>query len=188
MGIFWIIFSVIAVYILLVYVASRFVVPFMGWRGFERPVAVPEGISMKIAELESHAVDQQSYLTLVYDFVLEKTLNQWEHTRFRAATHIPRAFVKDLKEIWETKKFVYCTGINYLIFVMLTGSKFFSAKGGSASGGKAVNEFIRVRHVFVNFFIHQYIQVKIGDKWVDVDPAGTGIRGKPLGTHLAGFG
>jgi hypothetical protein len=42
--------------------------------------------------------------------------------------------------------------------------------------------------VFVNFVIHQYLQVKVDNGWIDVDPAGTGIRGKPLGKHLSWFG
>jgi hypothetical protein len=69
---------------------------------------------------------------------------------------------------------------------MLVNSKYFSAKGGSASGGKARD--VRVRHVFVNFFIHQYLQVNIAGRWIEVDPAGTGIRGKPMGSHLVWFG
>lgn len=172
----WILATIIIVYCLLIYVVTRIVVPFMGWRGFERPKAVPQEIRIKIAELESQAQSQEDYLKLVYDFVLHKTKNQWNHTRFRAFYHIPRAFVKSLEEIWNTKDFLYCTGINYLVYVLLAESKFFRP------------EDVKVRHVFVNFFIHQYIKVKVGSAWVSVDPAGTGIRGKPLGTHLAGFG
>lgn len=173
---FYIFFVIVAVYCFLVYVASRFVVPFMEWGGFKPPVKIPEEIRQAILDLESKTKDQASFLQAVYNLVMEKNRNQWNHTRFLAAIRLPRAFVKDLSEIWQTKDFIYCTAINYLVAAMLVNSKYFEA------------EDIKVRHVFVNMFIHQYLQVKVGEKWVDVDPAGTGIRGKPLGTHLSFFG
>lgn len=172
----WIILSAIIVYIFLVYVASRFVVPFMGWGGFKPAVKVPDEIKAAIADLELRAHDQQSYLEAVFNLIMEKNERQWKHTRFKAATRLLRAFVTDLGEIWSTKDFLYCTSIDYLAAALLVNSKYFKS------------EDIKVRHTFVNFFIHQYIQVRVGDKWIDFDPAGTGIRGRPLGTHLAGFG
>lgn len=148
----------------------------MGWGGLRPPRSVPDEIKAAIVDLELRGHDQLSYLEVVYELVLDKNRHQWRHSRFQAALRLPRAFVTDLSEIWETKDFIYCTAMNYLVAVLLVNSKYFKA------------EDIRVRHVFVNFFIHQYLQVNVGGKWVDVDPAGTGIRGKPLGTHLAGFG
>jgi hypothetical protein len=152
------------------------VVPFMDWEGFKPPRQTPEEVKAAIAELELRAHDQRSYLEAVYELVLDKTLHQYKHTRFKAAFYIPRAFVSDLSEIWQTHDFLYCTGINYLLYVLLIKSKYFKP------------EDVRVKHVFVNFFIHQYLQVRIGDRYIDVDPAGTGIRGKPLGTYLRFFG
>ncbi len=168
--------AIIAVYFFLIFLLTRLVVPFMSFKGFEKPERVPEEIKGKISELENKSREPMSYLQAVYDLVLHKTLHQWKHSRFKAGIMFPRAFVKDLREIWQTNRFLYCTGINYLIYVMLINSRFFK------------HDDIKVRHVFVNFFIHQYLQVKVGDKWVGVDPAGTGIRGKPLGEHLSFFG
>lgn len=167
---------ILCAYSLLVFFISRFAVPFMEFGGFTPARRVPEEIKVAIADLEVRATDQRSYLEAAYELVMEKNKNQWHHTRFQAAFKFHRAFVKDLSEIWETKDFIYCTAINYLMAAFLVHSKYF--KPGD----------IRVRHVFVNMFIHQYLQVNVNAKWVDVDPAGTGIRGKPLGTHLAGFG
>ena len=176
MNIFWIIFVLAAVYLFLVFFMTRRIVPFMSFKGFERPMQVPEEIKNTISELENRSQEPIAYLQAVYDLVLDKTLHQWHHTRFKAGTQFPRAFVKDLNEIWQTRDFLYCTGINYLVYVMLTSSRFFK------------HSDIRVRYVFVNFFIHQYLQVRVGKNWTDVDPAGTGIRGKPLGAHLSFFG
>lgn len=171
-----IILGLAALYSFCIYIASRFLVPFMSFSGFKAPAKIPEEIKAAILDLELRATSERTYLEAAYELVLDKTLHQWHHTRFAAATHLHRAFVKDLGEIWLTKKFLYCTAINYLLFTLLVGSKYFKT------------EDVKVRHVFVNFFIHQYLKVKVNGGWVDVDPAGTGIRAKPLGTHLAGFG
>lgn len=139
-------------------------------------VEITKEIANQIIELENLSHDQFSYLQVVYNFILEKNKHQWGHTRGQAAIRFPRLFVKGLEEIWNTKDFVYCTAINFVIFVLLVKSKFFKP------------EDIRARYVFVNMVIHQYLQVKVDGIWVDFDPAGTGIRGKPLGTHLSFFG
>ncbi|MDE2311661.1 MAG: hypothetical protein KGJ93_01030 [Patescibacteria group bacterium] len=176
MHFFWIIIGFLVFYIFLVYVASRFVVPFMGWAGFKPATDVPPELQPVIQDLENKTFDQYTYLQAVFDLIMQKNFKQWNHTRFQAAIRLPRAFVKDLSEIWNTQDFIYCTGMNYLAAALLVNGKYFKPQD------------IKVRHVFVNFFIHQYLQVRVGEKWVDFDPAGTGIRGKPLGTHLAGFG
>ena len=152
MNIFFWVLLFVAVYFFLVFVVSRFVVPFMGFKQYLSPTDLPPEIKQAIAELENKSRDQMSYLRAVYDLVLDKTLHQWRHTRMKAAFRMPRAWVKDLSEIWQTRDFIYCTGINYLIFTMLTGSKYFKPAD------------IKVRHVFVNFFIHQYLQVRVGNK------------------------
>lgn len=171
----WVIL-ILVIYCFLVYVASRFIVPFMGFSGFKAPREVPEEIKAAVADLEIKATDQRSFLEAAYELVMEKNHSQWNHTRFQAAFRLPRAFVTDLAEIWQTKDFIYCTAMNFLLATLLASSKYFK------------QEDILVRHVFVNMFIHQYLKVKVGDTWVDVDPAGSGIRGKPLGSHLSWFG
>ncbi len=176
MIILWVVLIVAAVYIFLVYIASRLVVPFMEFGGFKPATKVPEEIKAAIIDLELRSTNQRSYLETVFELVMEKNYRQWNHTRFNAIAHLHRAFVKNLSEIWETKDFIYCTAINYLVAALLVNSKYFKP------------EDIQVRHVFVNMFIHQYLKVRVGGNWVDVDPAGTGIRGKPLGTHLVWFG
>ena len=176
MNIFLTITAILSGYFLLVFVGFRLVVPFMGFKQYSPPTNLPQEVRETILELENKSTDQMSYLKAVYNLIMQKNNQQWHHGRFKAATHLHRLFVKNLQEIWQTKKFIYCTGINFVIYTMLVNSKFFKVSD------------IKVKHCFANMILHQYLQVKIGDKWIDVDPAGTGIRGKPLGTHLAGFG
>ena len=171
-----IILFLISGYAFAVFVLLRLIAPFMGFRKYALPANIPPEVRQAILELESRSADQASYLKETYDFILQKNLQQWRHTRGKAALHIHRLFLRDLSKIWNTQGFVYCTGINFVTYVLLARSKFF------------VESDVRLRHVFANMVSHQYLQVKVGEKWVDADPAGIGIRGKPLGTHLAGFG
>jgi hypothetical protein len=172
---FWILL-ILAIYVTLVFVVARLVAPFYGFKNPKVPESLPAEIKKAIVELEAKSSDQQSYLQAVYDLVLDKTLYQWKHTRFKAGIRLSRGFVKDLSEIWSTQDFIYCTAINYVSFVLLTGSKYFQTSD------------VKVRHVFLNFVAHQYLQVKVGEKWIDFDPSGSGIRGKKLGTHASIFG
>jgi len=163
-------------YVLIVFMGFRLLVPFMGFKKPGLPVVIPKEIKNIITELEISSSSPDQYLRAVYNLVLNKTLHQWKHNRFQAVLRLPRLFVRDLHDIWRTEDFIYCTGINYVMFIMLSNSSFFKP------------EDIEFRHVFVNFVVHQYLKVKVGDNWVAVDPAGTGIRGKPLGSHLVFFG
>jgi len=167
---------VVVVYLFLVFVVARLVAPFYGFKPWQPPINLPSEIKETIVILENKSHDQASYLQEVYNLVLDKTLHQWHHTRFKAGTRINRGFIKDLLEIWQTRDFVYCTAINYTAYVLLTGSRFFKASD------------IKTKVVFLNFVAHQYLQVKAGGKWIDFDPAGSGIRNKPLGTHASIFG
>lgn len=168
--------GIIGIYFFIVFVVLRLVVPFMGFGKYEPQTFVTDEIKNQIVELENLSHDQLSYLQAVYNFILEKNRKQWKHTRGQAAIRLPRLFVKDLTEIWQTTDFVYCTAINFVIYSLLINSIFFQI------------EDIRAQHVFVNMVIHQYLQVRVNGKWIDIDPAGTGIRGKPLGYHLSIFG
>lgn len=168
--------AILGGYFLIVFVVLRFVAPFMGFKGYKIPQDVPVEIMNAIFDLENKTTNQQTYLEGVYKLVLYKTNYQWKHTRFQAALRLNKLFVKDLQNIWSTPDFLYCTAINYLGFTMLVKSKYFKI------------EDIRVKHVFLNFVIHQYLQIKIGENWVDFDPSGAGIRGYNLGSHASFFG
>jgi hypothetical protein len=167
---------VAVIYFFLVFVLLRLVAPFYGFRQYAPPTDLPPKVREAILGLENKSHDQMSYLQAVYDFVTDKTINQWKHTRFKSATNFSRGFINDLEEIWESEGFVYCTAINFVAYTLIANSKFFKV------------EDVKVRHVFLNFITHQYLQVRVGGKWMDFDPAGSGIRGGGLGTHASIFG
>jgi hypothetical protein len=41
---------------------------------------------------------------------------------------------------------------------------------------------------FFNFFIHQYLKVRVANNLIFADPAGASIRGELLGGHINFFG
>lgn len=176
MDILNILFWIFVVYFFIVFIGLRFVAPFMGFKQYLPPNILPEEIKQEIKNLEASSHDQESYLKLAYDLVMQKTLHRWKHSRFQAAFKLPRLFVNDLEEIWHTNKFIYCTGINFILYTLLANSKYFKA------------EDVKIKYVFLNFVLHQYLKVKVNGIWVDADPAGAGIRGKPLGQHASLFG
>lgn len=166
----------LAGYFFIVFVVLRLIAPFMGFSGYKMPQNVPLEVLQAVKDLENKTTNQQAYLEGVYKLVLYKTNYQWKHTRFQAALRLNKLFVKDLQNIWSTQDFLYCTAINYLGFTMLVKSKYFKI------------EDIKVKYVFLNFVVHQYLQIKVGENWVDFDPAGAGIRGFNLGSHASLFG
>ncbi|MCL5666479.1 MAG: hypothetical protein M1383_01790 [Patescibacteria group bacterium] len=176
MHIILIILIVIAAYFFLVFFVLRLVAPYMGFKRYALPENLPEEMRQKIAELENRTSTPSEYLQETYNLVLDKTLHQWKHGRLQAGIKLHRLFVKDLAEIWRTPKFVYCQAINCVVFALLAKSKFFTA------------DDVKIRHVFLNFVPHQYLLVKINNEWIDVDPAGAGIRGNGLGSHAEWFG
>jgi len=167
--------AVVAGYFFVVFFLFRLVVPFMGFAGFS-PEALPEDMKAVARELESKSSGPREYAEAVYLVILDKTKKQWDHRRFKAGTYLHRLFVKDADKMWKTDKFLYCQAINYLSFLLLINSRFFKPSD------------IRAKVVFLNFVPHQYLQVKVEGGWVDMDPAGSGIRNRPLGTHASFFG
>lgn len=176
MDVIFYIFILIATYFFLVFVLLRLVAPFMGFGEYKPAFQDFLEIKTAVENLKRQSFDQMTFLENLYKFILNKNQKQWGHTRGMAAVMPHRLFVKNLEAIWTTEKFVYCNAINYVAYAMLLMSKFFKP------------EDIRSCHVFLNFVPHQYLQVKVYGKWIDFDPAGSGIRGGVLGTHASFFG
>jgi hypothetical protein len=169
--------SIVFIYFLLVFVGFRLVVPFMGFKQYSPPIGnLPQEIKQAVSDLEIKSHDQMSYLEAAYGLIMQKNFQQWKHSRFYAAVRPYRAFITDISELWNTNEFIYCTSMNFLLYTLLANSKFFKSSD------------VKLFYSFANMIIHQYMKIKVGDKWIDADPAGTGIKNKPLGTHLAGFG
>jgi hypothetical protein len=172
MDILYYLVVILAAYFFIVFVLLRLVVPFMGFGRLRLPKALPEEYKVAIADLEGKASSSEEYLRLAYDLVLSK----WHAGRMDTIYHAPKAFRTDILKIWNQPGYAHCTTMNYVLFILLAGSKYFKP------------EDIQVKSVFFNMFIHQYLKVRIGDRWINADPGGAAIRGLPFGARARFFG
>lgn len=163
---------IIAGYFFVVFVLLRLVAPFMGFKQYAPPADLPAEARQTVADLESGSTDAQSYLKAAYDF----TRSRWQATRGQAITQLPKLFREDFVSLWMQPGYAHCTTQNYILYTLLANSRFFKAKD------------VKVRHVFLNFVPHQYLQVRIGDNWIDADPAAGSALGIPFGRHGSFFG
>jgi hypothetical protein len=168
---FWVL-VVIAAYFFIVFVLLRLLVPFMGFRGLEVPAAIPLELANLIASLEKMHTDPDNYMAAAYHAVVSR----WYAGRMHTLYFAPLAFRKDLAKIWASPGYAHCNTQNYFLYVLLTKSSFFKA------------EDVRVKTVFFNFFIHQFLQVRRGSNWIALDPAGSSIRGLLMGSYCSFFG
>jgi len=172
MTIVLVILIIIAAYFFLVFVVLRLVAPFMGFGGYQPPVDLPAEATQTIADLENRSTDKKTYLKAVYDFVQSR----WQATRGQALTKLSKLFRENFVSLWRQPGYAHCTTQNFILHTLLVNSKFFKA------------DDVKVKHVFLNFVPHQYLRVRVGEQWIDVDPAAGSALGIPFGRHGSFFG
>lgn len=135
-----------------VFVLSRFIIPHSGFEEEKIPEKLPETMLEKIREIKSRASDAERFLNLTYDYLGEKYRSERFNTIFKF-----HYLFKSLDQAWQMSGFMPCTISNYFLKIFLVKSGWFEETD------------IRRRYVFVNFVPHQYLKVKINDKWLDID-------------------
>lgn len=163
-------YYIIAVYILLVFVLSRFIIPHLGFKEEKVPETIPASMLEKINEIKNQVNTKEHFLNLAYNYLGSRFRSE----RFNTFLKLNYLF-KSVDAVWQLDGYMPCTINNFLLKIFLVKSGWFNEKD------------VRRQHVFVNFVPHQYLQVKIGDKWLDVD-VGEKQRGLPIGKHLKYFG
>ena len=162
--------SIIIIYIITVFILSRLVIPHLGFKKDNLPINISDNINRKIQELKNKANSKNEFLKLAYDFLGSK------YKTGRLLTFLKLHYLfKNVDEVWDMSGFMPCTQSGYLMRIFLIRSGFFK------------EEEICIKHTFVDFNIHQYLQVKINDVWLDVD-VGEQQRGMLIGNHLKFFG
>lgn len=168
----FIILTVVAGYFVLAFVVFRLIVPFMGFKPYQVPKELPEEVRLKIKELEAQSQDQDEYLLKAFQFVISR----WYAVRYKAVTELHKLFRSDMEKIWHETGYAHCSTQNFILHALLVGSRFYKP------------EDVRVRHVFLNFVPHQYMEVKVAGKWIDVDPAAVSSGITVFGKHGEGLG
>lgn len=139
------------IFYVLLLLSFRLFVPYLGFKRVPIPRVLPEDIRQVIERLDKDSSNNEMYLRKAYDYVT----THYYGSRVKTVTHFWYAFKNPL-----TSKdgFMYCMQQNYLLRTLLIGS------------GRFTEDDIKIFVRPFNFFIHQYLRVKLNPKWVNVDP------------------
>lgn len=134
------------------------------------PDNLPAGLEIEIRRISASS-DKEAYLQKAYDYLSAR----YRGGRMKTYALIHKAFQKDLEYLWEEPGFMHCTNMNFLLRTMLIKSGLFN------------EEDIHLKWTFVWFVSpHQYVQVDVGDRWIDVD-IWAKRYGIEFGDHAHGF-
>ncbi len=155
------ILAIITTYFIFVFVLLRLTIPHLGFKKETLPEVLPSDFSKIITDISARSKDSLDLLKNVYEYVTA----QYPGSRLRTITNFWVAYEEPVNH---KPGFLPCTSQNYLIRLMLVKS------------GRFQEQDIKIVATPFNLFIHQYLKVKVGDIWMDVDPWSHFI-GVPLG-------
>lgn len=158
----------IGFYIFLVFFLSRLIVPHYGFTKSKIPEKIPQEWEEVIEDLKKTAHSQEEYLKNAYGYIS----THYKGGRFKTVLRFKLLFQDPFSH---KDGYIQCNIQNYLLRVLLVKSGWFEEKD------------IQVKVTILNFFTHQYLQVKVGGEWIDVDPHES-YKGVPLGKHSQWFG
>lgn len=131
---------------------------------------LPPALRHQVAILQNCS-DKHECLERAYQILLAR----YHGSLLKTYTKFWRVFERDLDKLWSQSGFMHCSNINYLLRTLLIKNGFFAEAD------------IRLRWTLIWYFSpHQYAQVKIGGRWINVDIWGRryGIK---LGDYARGF-
>lgn len=169
-----IVLIVLVFYFLVVFVFLRLIVPFMGFKKYKIPEHIPVSMTLEIKRMKSENNNAATYLNSAYEFIKERWQDGRGTGRLNTIKYFFLIFRTDLNNVWENTTFAHCNTLNYALACMLVHSQYFT------------EDDFRLKHVFCNGVIHQYLQARVDGKWIDADPA-SGNRNYPLGKHMEWF-
>lgn len=168
LGIIGVVVVIFVAYILLMFVASRFVIPYLGFSTQPLPKRIPQAMAVAIKRLSKRYTSREAYFKGVFNYLISH-----HHSEYGGIIKDFPLLFQPVETIWK-KKMIHCTSFVLLLRIFLVRS------------GKFSDDDIRIRHTFVNFSIHQYVQLLLRGKWVDVDVWGHFV-GVPIGKHTSGI-
>jgi hypothetical protein len=155
-------------YVTLVWIVGRIVIPHFGFVREKIPAAIPVELQSKIEEINSSSKDDTDFLQKSYAYITQK----YTGSRLKTVTQFWQAFGDVYKK---DPGFLPCTGQNFLLRTLLVKS------------GRFQENDIRIKTVPLNFFIHQYLLVRVDGAWIPVDPWASFLK-VPFGRKLSFFG
>lgn len=158
----------VGIYIFVIIVVSRFVIPNYGWGKSQLPEKLSPFWQDVVDNLKAKSKTQEEYLKNAYSYIT----THYKGGRFKTLFYLRLVFADPFSH---RNGYIQCNVQNYLLRALLVKGGWFEEKD------------IQVKTTILNFFTHQYLKVKVGKKWVDVD-VHESYKGVPLGTHSEWFG
>ncbi len=147
---FWLVFA----YFVFMFLITRFIVPHMGFWKSGLPKNIPASLDAKIHELKRKNKSSESFLKAVYDLLRKKYHGSHALTFLRPDV----VFSRNLGRMWARSGYLSCNQVNWILYIMLVRSGFFSEGD------------VRFRcTVTPRLMIHQYAEVRLRGKWTPVD-------------------
>ena len=157
---------IIGVYIFVVFILSRFIIPYLKFWKSKIPDKLPEDMEKAIKSIKAKSKSQKEFLENAYSFLSKR------YHGARGQTYIKfNHMFFSLEKTWDNPGFQQCTQQSNLLRIFLVKSGFFS------------DDEIKQRCTLYITNIHQYLLVKLDGKWVPVDLWANFI-GKKIGQHV----
>jgi hypothetical protein len=161
---------IILIYIFLVFILSHFVVPHLTWWNEKVPEQIPATMTAEINRLKALAQDKQEFFELCFNYLGSKYYSD------RVDTFYKYSFLfKNTEEIWGITGYVPCTQSNWVMKIFIVSSGYFK------------NEEVWMRHIFFNFFLHQYGEVYLDGRWVAFEVGEKQKQNISIGRHMKFF-
>lgn len=134
------------------------------------PDVLPDEMQKIINEIKK-SLNKEGCLKVAYEILTAK------YRGYRIMTYLKLfdVFKHDIGTLWQKNGFLHCTNINYLLRTILIKSDFFTD-----------DEICLCWTQIWYISPHQYLQVKVDDKWIDVD-IWAHAYGIEFGDHAHGF-
>ncbi len=132
--------------------------------------SLPSSMEEVVLELKKSNTKAEC-LKKAYDILITK----YRGHRLKTYTKFFRLFIHDIELLWNESGFMHCTNINYVLRTLLIKSGHFT------------EDDIRIKWTTVWYMSpHQYLRIKTGDKYVNVDVWGY-VYGIKYGDYAYGY-
>ena len=123
-----------------------------------------------INDLKKQSKNKKEFLEKSYDYLSKKYFGK-NREMFKDLT----CFYQNIDSVWSKKGFMPCNIQNQILIIFLIKSGFFKKQD------------IRKIHIFYQWSVHQYLEVKINNKWIHVDIWKAGYYGVKIGERPKGM-
>jgi len=161
-------FWLAAGYFVFMFLVTRFIVPHLGFWKDSLPKEIPSSLMFTIRDLKKKNNSGEKFVRAAYGLLQNKYHGSHALTFLRPDV----VFSRNLDRMWSRSGYLSCNQINWILYIMLVRSGFFSESD------------VRFRCTMTpRFMIHQYLEVRLRNKWVSVDVWASRF-GRKFGEHF----